>query len=250
MPENGIAIPLKLKHDFILEVVFELRFETSTPPEILFGRLADQTPWKSFRQEPLPAYNIPAVLRQTDPNLRYQPVLQLSGEEGHRSVRIGQQVASYHRTAPYVGWAQFNKELEELFQGVFGKSENTSISRLGLRYINAVTPALHGISGFADLDMQLTIKEDRICEKVNVNYLNEHQKGIQSAVRIATPDLVIGTVPSGASLMIDVDVYTDAGFHTTDPNHVRDWAELAHQEEKKQFFRLLKRRTVEALREK
>lgn len=250
MPQNGTEIPIKLKHDFILEVVFELRFETSTLPEVLFGRFADHAPWQGFRPEPLPAYSIPAVMRQTDPNLRYQPVLQLLGEEGRRSVRIGPQVASYHRTAPYVGWPQFSKELEELFQGVFGKSENTSVSRLGIRYINAATPELHGISAFTDLDLQLTIKEHQIGEKVNVNYLNEHERDTQSAVRIATPDLVIGTVPTGASLMIDVDVYTKAGFSTTDPNYVRDWTGFAHEEEKKQFFRLLKPKTIELLREK
>jgi uncharacterized protein (TIGR04255 family) len=146
MPQNRISIPRKLKHDFILEVVFELRFETSTLPEVLFGRLADHTPWRGFRQEPLPAYSIPAVMRQTDPNLRFQPVLQLLGEEGRRSVRIGPQVASYHRTAPYVGWTQFSAELEDFFQGIFGKSEKISVSRLGLRYINAASLELHGIA--------------------------------------------------------------------------------------------------------
>jgi uncharacterized protein (TIGR04255 family) len=250
MPQDGIEIPLKLKHDFILEVVFELRFETSTLPEVLFGRLADHAPWRGFRQEPLPAYSIPAVMRQTDPNLRYQPVLQLVGEDGRRSVRVGPQVASYHRTAPYVGWLQFSKELEEFFHGVFGRSENTTVSRLGIRYINAATKELHGVSAFTDLDIRLTVKEHQIVEQVNVNYLNEHQRDTQSTVRIATPDLVIGTVPSGATLMIDVDVYTKSGFSTTDPNYVSDWAGFAHGEEKKQFFRLLKPSTIEALRER
>ncbi|MGB8099438.1 MAG: TIGR04255 family protein, partial [Terracidiphilus sp.] len=152
MPKDGISIPMKLKRDFILEVVFELRFETSTLPEILFGRLADHAPWQGFRQEPLPAYAIPAVMRQTDPNLRYQPVLQLSGEEGRRSIRIGPQVASYHRAAPYVGWAQFSAELEEFFQGFFERSENPCISRLGIRYINAATAELHGVAAITDLD--------------------------------------------------------------------------------------------------
>jgi len=249
MPQNSTSIPLKLKHDFILEVVFELRFETSTLPEVLFGRLADYAPWQGFRQEPMPAYSIPAVIRQTDPNLRFQPVLQLSGEEGHRSVRIGQQVVSYHRTAPYVGWAQLRTELDEFFEAFFQKSENSSVSRLGLRYINAANAELHGIAAITDLDLRVLVKESQIGASVNVNYLSNHQSGTQSVVRIATPDFVVGTVPPDATLMIDVDVFTNAGFKTTDAGDVRGWAEFAHGEEKKQFFRLLKQETIESLRE-
>lgn len=249
MPQNSASIPLKLKHDFILEAVFELRFETSTLPEVLFGRLADYTPWQGFRQEPMPAYSIPAVIRQTDPNLRYQPVLQLSGEEGHRSVRIGQQVASYHRTAPYVGWQQLRTELDEFFEAFFLKSENPSVSRLGLRYINAASAELHGIATITDLDLRVLVKQSQIGASVNVNYLSNHERNTQSVVRIATPDFVVGTVPPDATLMIDVDVFTNAGFKTTDVGYVSDWAEFAHEEEKKQFFRLLKQVTIESLRE-
>lgn len=250
MPENGTLIPLKLKHDFILEAVFELRFETSTLPEVLFGRLADHAPWRGFRQEPLPAYSVPAVVRQTDQNLRYQPILQLSGDDGRRSVRIGPQVASYHRVAPYVGWTQFSAELDEFFQGLFEKSQNLRISRLGIRYVNAANSELHGIATITDLNLRLIIAESQIGASANVNYMNEHERQTQSVVRIATPDFVIGTLPAGASLMIDVDVSTRAGFMTTSSDDVKSWANFAHEEEKKQFFRLLKPETVEALKEK
>jgi len=212
MPQNRPSIPLKLTHDFILEVVFELRLEMSTFPEVLFGRLADHTPWRGFHQDPLPAYSIPAVMRQTDPNLRYQPILQLSGEAGRRSVRIGPNVVSYHRTAPYVGWTQFSAELEELFEGVFEKTENPSVSRLGLRYINAATLELHGIAEIGDLNLRVMVADSQIGSSVTVNYMNEHERDTQSVVRIATPDFVIGTVPASATLMIDVDVSTKIGF--------------------------------------
>jgi uncharacterized protein (TIGR04255 family) len=250
MPQNGTAIPAKLKHDLILEAVFELRFETSTLPEVLFGRLADLAAWKGFRQEPLPAYGIPALVRQTDPILRFQPILQLSGEDGLRSVRIGQQAASYHRAAPYVGWTQFRSELYEFFDGVFEKSDDPSISRLGIRYINAAKPELHHISAITDLNLTVVVAGQQIGSSVNVNYMNVHEGDAQSIVRIATPDFVIGSVPEGTSLMIDVDVFTKPGFKTSTSDEVKTWAEFAHTEEKKEFFKLLKPETKQALREK
>ena len=250
MPKDGSAIPSKLKHDFIVEAVFELRFETSTFPEVLFGRLADYAPWKGFRQDQMPAYGIPAVIRQTDPNLRFQPVLQLSGEDGGRSVRVGQQVASYHRIAPYVGWQRFSAELEEFFEVLFSKSESLSASRLGIRYINAAKADLHGVSSITDLNLQVTVAEEKIGKNVNVNYMREHPRDTQSVVRIATPDFVVGTLPPGTSLMIDVDVFTKPGFKAGAATEVKEWAEFAHAQEKEQFFALLKPETKEALGER
>ena len=34
-------IPAKLKHDAIVEALLEVRFDMTTVPEVLFGRLAD-----------------------------------------------------------------------------------------------------------------------------------------------------------------------------------------------------------------
>ena len=123
------------------------------------------------------------------------------------------------------------------------------VSRLGLRYINATTSELHGIAAISDLNLRVMVADDQIGASVNVNYMNEHEKNTQSVVRIATPDFVIGSVPAGATLMIDVDVFTKAGYKATAAEDVRGWAEFAHEEEKKQFFRLLRPETKEALRE-
>src|SRR5437879_12277215 len=143
MATRGKPIPTKLKHDAIVEAVFEVRFDTTTLPEIFFGRLADYEPWKSFEQRRMPAHEIPAVLREADPNLRYQPVFELAAPAEHRAVRIGQHVLSYHRTAPYVGWAHFQPELNALVAALFAKADDPAITRLGFRYINALTTDLH-----------------------------------------------------------------------------------------------------------
>jgi len=50
MASRGKSIPKKLKHDAIVEAVVEVRFSTTTIPEILFGRLSEYGPWKNFRQ--------------------------------------------------------------------------------------------------------------------------------------------------------------------------------------------------------
>jgi hypothetical protein len=44
-----------------------------------------------------------------------------------------------------------------------------------------------------------------------------------------------------------VDVYTKDGYKTSTIDDVKQWAEYAHTEETKQFFRLLKPETKESL---
>src|SRR5208282_4865763 len=114
-------IPLKLRHDAIIESILEIRFFTTTIPEIFFGQLAACEHWKGFEQRRLPAYQIPAPLRQADLNLRFQPVFELREVNGHRSVRIGANVLSYHQTSPYVGGNKFMSELSEAIDILFEK---------------------------------------------------------------------------------------------------------------------------------
>src|SRR6266513_2687614 len=121
MASPGKSIPVKLKQDAIVEALLEIRFATPIIPEIFFGRIAEHASWKGFTQAQMPAYNLPAALRQADPTLRYHPVFSLVEAAGRRAVRIGPQVLSYHRNMPYVGWEKFKPELEDAISGLFEK---------------------------------------------------------------------------------------------------------------------------------
>jgi uncharacterized protein (TIGR04255 family) len=246
----GTSTPVKLKHDAIVEALVEIRFSMATIPEIFYGRLAELPPWKGFKQEQLPASNIPAALRQVDLNFRYQPVFALIGEENLRAVRIGPQVLSYHRVMPYVGWARFKPEIDEAIAGVFEKGEGLTVERLGLRYLNALRSDLHGIQSIGDLDLTVQIAGEGIPGNVNVNFTTEVADKTDCTVRIATPEFILGKLPAQTSVYVDVDIFTKPEFTTKERAVVHDWVEVAHTEEKKQFFRLLTERTIESLKEK
>lgn len=244
------SIPVKLEHDAIVEALLEIRFSMTTIPEILFGRLAEITSWKSFAQTPMPAYNFPAALRQADPNLRYQPVFALVDAGGRRAVRIGPQVLSYHRTVPYVGWAKFKTELDEAIAGIFEKAEDLSIERLGLRYLNALRSDTHGVRSISDLDLKLEVAGERVPGNANMNFTTDVADHTACTVRIATPEFIMGSLPANTSVYVDVDVFTKEGFRTKEQLIVKDWVEAAHTKEKQQFFRLLTKETIESLKEK
>lgn len=245
-----LTIPTELKHDAIVEAVVEIRFDMATGaiPEIVFGRLAEHGPWKGFEQRPMPAYQIPAPLRQADPNLRIQPLFELAAPDKLRTIRIGSHVLSYHRLSPYVGWEKFKPELDEAIDGLFSKTVGLSIRRLGLRYMNALRTDVHGIRSISDLNLKLSMAGESVSRNVNINFTTEIDKDTDCTVRIATPEFVQGNLPPNTSVYIDVDVFTKEAFRTKDQADVKKWVEFAHKKEKEHFFVLLTDQTIDSLK--
>ena len=240
-------VPAKLKHDAIMEALFEVRFDTGTLPEVLFGRLIDQACWKGFQQVKLPAYQLPEALRQVDASLRYAPLFELRSEGQNRSVRIGGRVLSYHRLAPYESWEKFKPELDEAIDGLFAKADGLTIRRLGLRYLNAIRPDLHGIGSISELDLALAIADKNLSGNVNLNFTVELSNNTNCTVRLATKEFIQGPLPDNTVVLVDVDVYTRDSFKTNDPLEVKQWLDFAHVQEKEQFFGLLTDSTIDAL---
>jgi len=249
MTKRSNPVPKKLKQDAIIEAILEIRFDMKTLPEVFIGRLADCIHWKGFTQNRMPAYDVPAPLRQADPHLRYQPVFELVETGGNRSVRIGPQVISYHRLSPYIGWERFSCEINEAIEALFEKTDGLQIRRLGLRYINALRADVHGIRSISDLDLELKIASERLSDNVNVNFITSLSDDTKCTIRVATNDFAQGVLPQSTSVLVDVDVFTKDNFKTKDIKKVKEWVDFAHIEEKKEFFRLLTDDTINTLKE-
>jgi len=249
MVKRATPLPIKLKCDAIVEALLEFRFESQLLPDIFIGRFADRESWQGWAQNLLPAYNLPPQLRTIDPNVQYAPTIELVDKEGARVLRIGPSVISYHRKAPYVGWAKFKPELEQVTAALFGAAKDAVIKRLGLRYMNSLRQNVHGIAALTDLDLKMTVSEDAITKAANLNFTTQFEKQTACTVRIATPEFVIGVLPADTSVYIDVDVYTSEGFATKDKKVVDEWVEFAHTQEKTEFFHLFKQSTIDKLRE-
>ena len=244
-------IPAKLKDDAIVEALLEVRFDMSSIPEVLIGRLSEYGPWKQLSQQRMPGYEIPEPIRQFNPQLRYLPVFELSSPEGEgrRAVRIGPRVLSYHCTAPYVGWERFKPELQQAIEGLFQKANGLVVRRLGLRYLNALRADVHGIQSISDLDLRLEIDGERVGGNVNVNFTVDPGSDTACTVRIATPEFIQGALPANTSVYVDVDVFTHDGYESREEADVTSWLEAAHTKEKQQFFRLLTTETINSLKE-
>jgi uncharacterized protein (TIGR04255 family) len=214
---------------------------------VVFARLAEHSGWAGYTQRRLPASQIPEPMREADANMRFVPVFELTN--GQRIVRSGPHVFSYHTNAPYPGWPNFRAELNNAVDELFAKASGITVSRLGLRYINALNEDQHGIQSPIDLDMRVTIANDLQMVRVNLNVLSEAFSGADCMVKVASREFVAGLLPGNAKVVIDVDVFTrDNDFTTTDSNDVKKWVEKAHTHVKQEFFHLLKQTTIDILK--
>jgi uncharacterized protein (TIGR04255 family) len=245
------SLPKKLKSDAILEAVLEIRFEPdpSLVAEILFGRFADVPDWREFKQVRLPTADIPAPIRRADPNLRYQPSIELVSPDGGTSVRVGPQVIAYSRRGSYPGWDVFGAELAKVVDSLYRILPNAHVSRLGLRYINALRSDVHGIKNVSDMDIAIAVAGSDVTSSLNLNFKTDVNSNHEAMCRIATVDLAEGVIPDNASIIVDIDVYTGRSFVTKKIDDVKSWVSTAHQKEKENFFRVLGNEATERLRE-
>jgi uncharacterized protein (TIGR04255 family) len=239
-------LPRKLSPDAVVEAILEARFESSGIPELTVGALASV--WKSYAHQRLPMANLPAPMRTGDPNLKYQPTLQLTSPDGREAVKIGENVVSLHAIGVYPGWQAFQPSLHRLIDTVLSAIAGARITRLGLRYVNLLTLERHGIKTIADLNVDVQIAGKMLQDPMLLTYRHREGERHHVLVKVSSPEFVHGpTDPFSAFVDIDVATSDNDDFRSVDSCF--DWIEYAHEALKEHFFALLSDETVERLKE-
>jgi uncharacterized protein (TIGR04255 family) len=249
MPTTS-RLPDKLTSDAILEAVLEVRFETNTHmvPEVIFGRFADNPEWSEYRQARLPTADIPAALKQLEPNLKYQPSLEFTSPDGIVCLRIGSNVMSASRRGEYIGWSVFEPILHTALNQLFKSVRSISVGRLGLRYINALNPQDHFVSSISELGLSVAVDEKPLLDHLNLNFKKHVSDEMEITARIASPAFAQGNIPPRSVAIIDIDVYTPEGVVKATEQEVKNWISLAHAAEKEAFFEILGPELTDKLR--
>jgi uncharacterized protein (TIGR04255 family) len=248
MVRKGTQLPARIEPDAIVEALFEIRFDMVSPLlEVLLGRLTTVPQWADYKQRTLDAYNIPAGLRDSDANFRFAPVFELASTNPARAVRFGNHVISLHQPAPYAGWDNFFAELEIMIDAIFANTGGLVVTRLGLRYINALSPARHGIAGVPEMDVAITVSESPLNGRLALSFISSVFEQTDCKVAITTTEYVQGQLPPDTAVYVDVDVATSPGFTTSSPNDIRTWLDKARGAKNDAFLDLLTRRSLDRL---
>ncbi len=78
---DNMKLPKRLKRNPILEAIAEVRFLSSVPNDAVIGLVFSSVQDIFGKPENLPILQLPAALREADPNLKYQLVTQTQSLE-------------------------------------------------------------------------------------------------------------------------------------------------------------------------
>lgn len=242
------SLPKKLKQDAIVEALFEIRFEHQSIAEVVLGQLVSATAWSGYRTVRLPLAELPSSIRESDTNLRFQPVIQLQRPTPGEIIKIGPNMASIHVLSPYPGWSSFNQRIETLISAIYKAVTSPYIARSSLRYVNALT-AVHGMRGFSDLNFKFEVDGSQPSNELMASYRFGARPQIRGQVSIASPSHVAGAVPPGTVAFVDVEMSTASPLGHITHDNLTAWVQEAHDAEKEAFFVLWPEEKLNALRE-
>lgn len=218
-----------------------MQFVSDDLPEVIIGRATDYWVKYGYIAERLPIADIPAPIRQADPNLRFQPTIQLREKQGSNLIRIGEQAISFHVAGEkkYPGWDKFRAQLNSVAEGLFTNMTNATVNKIGLRYINAIVQDRHFISDIHELEFEVSVGGKKLTGPVNLNFNVLEGAAHVVTTRLAHSSFVQGTLPAKTSAVIDVEVSTANDFLVKNALDVMSWIDKAHLFEKTAFFALI-----------
>ncbi len=153
-----MKIPKRLKRNPIIDAVAEVRFTSSLPSDAIIGLVYENIKDEFGQPKSLPILQLPAVLREKDPNLRYQA--------GYRFDKPGNVLLVGPRnialsTTPYTDWAAATPLLSELLTKFDQIKLFQSVERIGLRYVNF----FEKLNIFEHITLSIEIDNQSIAER-------------------------------------------------------------------------------------
>ncbi|MBM2834447.1 MAG: hypothetical protein HW406_1608 [Candidatus Brocadiaceae bacterium] len=227
-----MKLPKKLNKPPIVDSIFEIRFESLYPLDIVPGlitKLLMPLNLKDIKQFPI--LQFPEQIRKIDANFKYAPYYRANIDTF--VVQFGPRMISLASPIPYIGWENFIPMISKVIEEILKSQLVTKIERLGQRGINFFENDILGNSN-------IIITNPISLEKTQYQYIDYYKKDeiniktlIANKAQYQSNDIVkIGSV-------IDIDSSIEDGINS---NHgaVINLVEKLHLAGKSVFFEILK----------
>jgi len=224
----------------IIEAVLEVRFEPLVPKSAAFGIIYNQVK-NNFKTAPvsLPILQLPEQLRERDENLKFKPHYKISKE--NIVLQIGPDVLSISMVKNYMGWDVFSNEIYDLLDQIEKSKIVKEYSRIGIRYVNFFESQIYdninvGINlNGNNIDYSNTVVRTRFTHEVfRSNLLITNEAGFNNK----------------KGSIIDIDTFLDDKNLMNNKSLIKKIIREGHLEEKKLFYKLLKKEFLEGLNPK
>lgn len=241
------TLPKKLKKEPLIDAAFEVRFTSAFPaggvlPGLLFGNLDGDK-----KIEQLPMSQLPQVMRDAEPNLRFAPLSRLDWEQFY--INVGDRSVSVGFKHPYPGWNSFKPAIIKVMDVLKDANVIMSVERYSLKYIDLL-PSTDLREQVSFLDFSVTLAGHKLEDEAFQIRLEIPSDGFIHAVQVvSSATATLHTGESRQGLIVDVDTIANQQGWTFEDllSGFSDKLEAIHQANKKVFFDCLKPKTITAL---
>lgn len=230
----GIRIPKRLDKCPLVDALIEIRFNSDLDKSVIFGfiygLIKDTYPGPVVK---LPLSQIPAQIRDNDPNLQYKPLYRIEGDS--TILQIGTDVLCLSSMIPYIGWDVLSEKAITIINKLYGAGVIKNVLRLGHRYVNFFEGNIEDKlnMSFSFVPQYKRENSQIRTEVIDGNYVNTLQYSNSAVYKPTT------TAPELKGCLIDIDTfraYNDDSFARS----VKHEINAAHISEKTLFYSLLK----------
>lgn len=217
----------------IVETIFDIRFESNFPEEVLAGMLyAHYKDQATAPFEKLPSLQIPEKIRTSDPNLQYVPLYRIT--RNNILIQIGSRSISLINSDPYLGWNGFLEQIQDFIATLVQINFIIKINRIGLRYINFIEKDAVEV---CNVSLNNTVAYER--KQINITEVYKEKNylikiAIANGANLSNPDK---GVKQGSA--IDIDVFMEGLADVLDARIIDHVCEM-HSIEKTVFVASLK----------
>ncbi|HLZ03425.1 MAG TPA: TIGR04255 family protein [Bradyrhizobium sp.] len=170
---------------------------------------------------------VPVPPLQPQPNLN--SAFRFTTSEGKRFVQISNTSFVYQSTEPYLGWKAFKEKLLELWLASQPRTKASTITKVGLRYINRIVltkkhPRLSDwLQPTDDLPKALISSKENFLGRVESSPMPSHLRLVTLARQPSGPDWPIGAV------VLDIDRITMTQFDAVERQIAKN-LEILHED--------------------
>ena len=194
--------------DPIIEAIFDIRFSSPNRgfSSILLGNFSSAQYKERFPElERLPVSDLPLAIRQTDPNLRFQPEFRLQGHS--ETLLIGNQIFGFTIQAPYIGGDSFIEKILKLLDDISELNEAVNVHRVAFRYMNLIEFAKGADSDFDQIKFSGTIADFDLTKHNTLVKFEFADEDIKHIIQVRSHATVTNSLTNTTTngLLLDID---------------------------------------------
>ena len=235
--------PSALKHDTILEAIFELQFEPEPPNEAVFGIIYPIVLRKinNLKHIPLPILQLPETVRNNDIQFKYQPLNRLQGDG--LSISIGPRVISFSIIKPYIGWSKWKPSILDILNKLSEYPVIKNAERTGLRYLNFIEKDI-----FPLINGEIKIIDSTIKPTSTIVRTEMPEGDYIKALQIANNASINKNGQTKNGSLIDIDIIRSKKIQNYDLKiNLETILDKSHSMAKQLFFNILREDFIKEL---